>query len=208
MVANPYHREQIEAFSIVAGHLDGLSPAGRAALLRDCGGYLDFRRRAARFLEEHVDGFCRRRCYASRLSACCSREGIVVFFGDVVVNVLLSDAGQTAGMIELLERENTGTRCVYLGPRGCRWQLKPIVCQMFLCDAARRAAFENRPQAAGEWAALEAERRAFTWPDRPVLFEALEAAFIEAGRRSALMYLHTSPGMRRVRRNAGRPDAG
>lgn len=205
---NPYHREQIEAHAIASEHLSRIGAGGRDALLRSCGEYLDFRRRTAEFLAEHFGAICALRCYQSRLSACCSREGIVVFFADVVVNALVSEPGAVADLIALLDAENRGLKCVYLGPQGCRWRLKPIVCQMFLCDEAKRRGFAENPRAAAAWAALETERRGFTWPDRPVLFDALEACFIEAGYRSALMYLHESPGMRAVKRAAARRSTG
>ena len=50
---------------------------------------------------------------------------------------------------------------------------------------------------------FEEKRRQYTWPDQPVLFDKLEALFVEAGYRSSLMYLHNSPGLLRVKQKAG-----
>jgi len=50
---------------------------------------------------------------------------------------------------------------------------------------------------------LEQESRRFKWPDRPVLFDTLEKLFLDAGFHSPLMYLHTSPGLLRVKQQAG-----
>jgi hypothetical protein len=74
---------------------------------------------------------------------------------------------------------------------------------MFLCDPAKARVFGNRPDLQTEWADFEWQRKGFTWPDRPVLFDMLEAYFISAGCSSSLMYLHQSPGLLRVKQRAG-----
>jgi hypothetical protein len=92
---------------------------------------------------------------------------------------------------------------VYLGPDGCRWKIKPIVCQMFLCEPAKARVFRQYSEAESEWIELEQLRKKFTWPDRPVLFDHIEKYFISLGCSSALMYLHQSPGLLRVKRRSG-----
>ena len=42
--------------------------------------------------------------------------------------------------------------------------------------------------------------KAFRWPDQPVLFDDIEAVFLNAGLSSPLMYLHNSPGLLRVKK--------
>jgi hypothetical protein len=102
-----------------------------------------------------------------------------------------------------LRSENTGFKCVYLGADGCRWKIKPIVCQMFLCEPAKAKVFRQHPPAESEWNELERLRKKFTWPDRPVLFDIMEKYFMALGCSSALMYMHQSPGLLRVKKRAG-----
>ena len=82
------------------------------------------------------------------------------------------------------------------------WRVKPIVCEMFLCDQAIKSVFDEKPQLHKEWKALEQERKFFAWPDKPVIFDMLESIFIAAGYHSSLMYMHNSPGLLRVKKIA------
>jgi len=198
-----YQFEQLEALSLVRLHLKALSRAEKERLQALIAEYLEFRREVDRFLDAYFGRVCDRTCYQSRLSACCSREGIVTFFADVVINLLRSEEADVEVLVKVLKAENAGFKCVYLGPAGCLWRVKPIVCQMFLCEPAQARVFSEHPEAEAEWRELERRRRQFTWPDRPVLFDALERYFIAAGCASPLMYLHQSPGLLRVKRKAG-----
>jgi hypothetical protein len=147
---------------------------------------------------------CNRTCYENSKSACCSKEGIITFFADMVVNVLESSEPQIAALLFRLQTKNTGMKCIYLGDGGCMWQVKPIVCEMFLCDAAKREVFSGQIELKNQWEALKVREKSFTWPDRPVLFDQLEKIFITAGYDSPLMYLHNSPGLLRIKRQS--PD--
>lgn len=198
-----YQFEQLETLSLVRMHLKVLQRGERDKLRTLSADYLEFRRRVDRFLEVHFGQICDRSCYQSRLSACCSREGIVTFFADVVVNQLFCEEAQVEALAQALREANNGFKCVYLGRSGCRWKIKPIVCQMFLCEPARAKAFRQNAAAESEWSELERQRRRFTWPDRPVLFDLIEKYFISLGCSSTLMYLHQSPGLLRVKRKAG-----
>lgn len=198
-----YQIEQLETLSQVRLHLKSLPPSEKEHLLHLAGDYLDFRARVDGFLSTHFARVCDRSCYRSRLSACCSREGIVTFFADVVINLLVSPEPEADCLVRILKTEPGGFKCVYLGERGCRWRVKPIVCQMFLCEPARARVFTHSPGVEAEWGRLEAQRKAFTWPDRPVLFDRIEAYFLRAGCASRLMYLHNSPGLLRLKRKAG-----
>lgn len=203
---NSYHQEQIEALMSVKKHLDGLPGDERGALLKLTADYLAFRREVDDFLALHFSRICTRNCYQSRLSACCSREGVIIFFADIVANLLVSDGHDFQRLIAVLNKTNDGFKCVYLTATGCLWRLKPIVCQMYLCDRSKKEVFAQKSQLAAEWEFLEHKRKRFTWPDRPVLFDELEAYFMKAGFRSPLMYLHLSPGLLRVKRQAQTPD--
>jgi hypothetical protein len=198
-----YQIEQLEALSLVRLHLKSLPPSERQTLLASAADYLDFRATVDRYLETHFGRVCDQACYRSRVSACCSREGIVTFFADVVINLLLSSEPEADELVRVLKRDHTGFKCVYLGETGCLWRIKPIVCQMFLCEPARARVLTHAPEAEAEWRRLEALRKTFTWPDRPVLFDQIEDYFLRAGCASRLMYLHNSPGLLRLKHKAG-----
>ncbi len=200
---NAYQQEQLDALKMVVGHLNRLTAAERLTLQSSVQEYLGFRRRVDLFLEQNFSHVCTRSCFQSRRSACCSRDGIITFFGDVVVNVLNSAPVEIESLLDVLQAPHNGFKCVYLGREGCLWRVKPIVCQMFLCDAATKEVFEQNPEISAQWAKLQVEAKRFKWPDQPVLFDALEKYFLDAGCTSTLMYLHTSPGLLRVKKQAG-----
>ena len=79
---------------------------------------------------------------------------------------------------------------------------------MFLCDRAKDTVFGSRPELKDRWDALARERKRFTWPDRPVLFDDLERTFMDAGCTSSLMYLHNSPGLLRVKKMSRKETQG
>jgi hypothetical protein len=198
-----YQTEQLEALRLVRMHLKSMPNAERDYLRAQTADYMAFRRRLDEFLGSSFGDICSATCYRSRISACCSREGIVTFFADVVINLLHSGEREIDPLVKALQTENTGLKCVYLGEGGCLWRVKPIVCQMFLCDPAKARVFGARPELHAVWEDYERQRKLFTWPDRPVLFDRLEAYFLSAGCSSSLMYLHQSPGLLRVKRRAG-----
>ena len=200
---NKYNREQHSAFELVRRHFKDIEALNRNGRIpNSLEDYLQFRRSVDRFLEVHFSSICHQRCYRSRLSACCSREGIITFFADVVVNTLLSSPDDIEKILEVLQSPRSEVKCVYLGKNGCLWRLKPCVCTMFLCDRAQDEVFGENPALRQQWENFQALKKRFTWPDRPVLFDALERAFLKAGHSSALMYLHNSPGLLRVKHNA------
>jgi hypothetical protein len=195
-----YNQEQYESLSMVRRHLATLGAQkiqNLKATLRD---YLEFRRNVDALLNEHFAEICSQNCYRSRLSACCSREGIITFFADVVINALNASAAEIETMLKVLQQSNAGYKCVYLGEQGCMWRVKPIVCEMFLCERAQQGVFQEKPTLQGQWDELNRRKKRFTWPDRPVLFDDLEKYFMDAGYTSPLMYLHNSPGLLRVKR--------
>jgi hypothetical protein len=203
---NSYQQEQIDALTLVYQHLNSLNARFRREL-KDClSDYLAFRNEVDRYLERYFGSICDAKCFQSRMSACCSRDGIITFFGDVVINVLVSNSEEIKAMFSVLRKPHTSLKCIYLGENGCLWQIKPIVCEMFLCDVAKEKVFSKDPCARKKWEQLSERKKRYTWPDRPVLFDDLEAAFLKAGYSSPLMYMHNSPGLLRVKKQ-GRTTA-
>ena len=202
-MASPYNQEHLDTFASVRSHLGRLPEADRRDLLDRVRPYLNFRREVAAFQAEHFAEVCTAKCFRDRSSACCAREGIMAFFADVVVNCLLATPGELDALTDALRTSAEGSQCVYLGEAGCLWHLKPIVCEMFLCDHAVETVLEPSEKRTALWRAFRDRERRFTWPDRPVLFDELEADFLAAGLDSPLMYCHKSPGLLRVKARAG-----
>jgi hypothetical protein len=198
-----YQREQFEAHGMVLEYLEQNAGRHRRQLEAEIAEYLDYRGEVDRFLGRHFSGVCSAKCFRSRLSACCSREGVITFFADVVVNALAAPRPAVESLLEVLRQGDEGFKCVYLAPEGCRWRVRPIVCSLFLCEHAQRQVFDANPELRRQWCRLEERARRFKWPDRPVLFDLLETRFLQAGYTSSLMYLHQSPGLLRVKRRAG-----
>ncbi len=196
---NSYQKEQSETLSMVQLHLNTLSFSEKKELKTSVADYLSFRDEVDSFLSEHFGKVCNQKCYENKLSACCSREGIITFFGDVVINALISQDEEIELLQSVLQRPNNGFKCIYLGNRGCMWRIKPIVCEMFLCEQSKKEVFEEKPWARQVWEELKLREKLYTWPDRPVLFDALERYFLDAGYSSPLMYLHNSPGLLRIK---------
>ena len=199
-----YNREQLEAIRLVRNHLKMSSSAELSWLRRRIRSYLQFREETNRFLNHYFSHVCTHKCYQDQYSACCGREGITTFFADVVINVLMSSQEKTDRLVEALQAPNVGLKCIYLGNKGCLWKIKPIVCEMFLCKEARQTVFGQAPDVKKQWERLRRREKMYTWPDRPVLFDDLEAVFIRAGYTSNLMYFHNSPGLLKVKNQAMR----
>jgi hypothetical protein len=196
----PYQTEQLQTLRIVRRYLARISDAEREILIGEVSDYLNFRDAVDAFQEHYLRDICNRKCFQSKLSACCSRDGIIIFFADVVINALMADPASLESLQDVLTRPHEGFKCVFLGNEGCLWRIKPIVCEMFLCDAAENAVLKENSVARKRWDGLVRRKKAYTWPDRPVLFDFLEQICIEAGYTSPLMYLHNSPGLLRVKR--------
>ena len=201
---NSYQKEHLDAYTMVQRHVDTLKKEDKEKLRQLSVSYLSFRSDVARFLSDHFSRTCHLKCYQNQLSACCTREGIIAFFADVVVNTMSSSKKEIDRLKAALMKPNEGNKCVYLSEHGCLWRIKPIVCEMFLCDAAQEEIMGNRPDLARQWEEFRSREKKYKWPDRPVLFETLEKIFLESGLSSPLMYLHNSPGLIRVRKMAGR----
>ncbi|OEU50002.1 MAG: hypothetical protein BA861_12260 [Desulfobacterales bacterium S3730MH5] len=199
-----YNQEQSKTIQMVRNHLKTLSRSEQTRIKTRIRSYLLFRKEVAEFLQHHFSELCTQKCYQNHYSACCGREGITTFFADVLVNVLMSSEKETGRLLQVLGLSDIGAKCVYLGKTGCLWRIKPIVCEMFLCEHARKTVFGRDPLALKEWKRLRLRNKRYTWPNRPVLFDDLESCFIRAGHSSTLMYFHNSPGLLRVKRLAAK----
>lgn len=200
---NEYQQEQLDTVKMVRQGLLRLGDAKRRELTKSMHDYMQFRRSVDTFLDRHFSEVCTQTCYLSRTSACCSKDGIITFFADTVVNALHSTSAQLDRLETMLSKVNGGHRCVYLGSHGCRWTVRPVVCAMFLCDRAMAAVFNDMPEAKQVWASFRQQEKSFKWPDRPVLFDHLENVFLDLGYRSTLMHLNFSPGLLRIKKTAG-----
>ncbi|MGB5157312.1 hypothetical protein [Desulfobacterium sp. N47] len=200
---NSYQKEQLEALQIIRSHMADLKTELLRTVESSLNEYLLFRSQTDKFLSDHFSAICSLSCYQSRLSACCSKDGIITFFADVVINALNTNEAELDRMETMLKKPNKSYKCVYLAPEGCVWRVKPIVCQMFLCDKAEEDVFGKNPVAREEWEIFKKKKKDFTWPDKIVLFDQIESIFISAGCSSTLMYLNKSPGLLRIKRQAG-----
>ncbi len=198
-----YRDEQRQSQTMLIRYLEQASEAERTQLREMCADYRAFREKVAQLQQRHLHAICTRACFQSQLSACCNKDGIITFFADLVINALYSPPGKLDGLMESLRDDRADMKCIYLGADGCRWHVKPLVCEMFLCDRALEEMKAADPLAMAAWQRLEREAKRFRWPDRPVLFDMLESRFLAAGLCSPLMYLHNSPGLVRIKRKAG-----
>jgi hypothetical protein len=198
-----YRLEQLAALETAVRYLRSLSEDQTNQLKAKLTEYLKFRDDVDAFLTENFADLCTRTCFESELSACCSKDGIITFFADILINALYASQQEIETLLASLQNRNEGFKCVYLNKNGCLMRIQPIVCKMFLCDKAEEAVFAQNPHLKDQWEALKAQKKRFTWPDRPVLFDFLEEIVIKAGLSSSLMYLHNSPGLLRVKQRAG-----
>jgi hypothetical protein len=199
-----YQKEQAVSLAIVRKHLKSLNSKEKETLIEMASEYFSFRKEVDSFLLQYFGKICNLKCYQSRLSACCGREGIITFFADMVINALVCSEQDLDRLDAAVSMNNKNeTKCVYLVDKGCLWKVKPIVCEMFLCDAAMKEIFEEFPEAALTWKQLKQREKHFKWPDKPVLFDHLEEVFLASGYCSPLMYLHNSPGLLRIKKQAG-----
>jgi hypothetical protein len=198
-----YNQQQTDAILMVRKHLAGLPAYQLRWLKQSISSYLELRADVALFQNEYLADICSQKCFTSRTSACCGREGIITFFADVVINVLLSSDQEIDTLLQTLAHDTGGFNCVYLNETGCFWRLKPIVCEMFLCDHVKQNVLDGHVSLGHQWERFRQQERLYTWPTQPVLFDELERFFIKAGFVSQLMYLHHSPGLLRLKAKHG-----
>jgi len=200
---NSYNRRQAEAILVIRDHLARLPAPEKRSLRKSLEPYLEFRDETASFQKEHLSAACTFKCFHDGTSACCGREGILTFFADVAINVLLSTDEEADLLLAMLAGDRAGLNCVYLGEDGCTWNLKPITCEMFLCDHAKEVLLGGGGSANRRWEDLRRREKIYTFPDRPVLFDDLEKLFLEAGIEDPSMYCHKSPGLLLLKKKHG-----
>ena len=198
-----YRLEQLQNQECVQDYFTHQGEEEKQLIKGWCQDYLQFREEVAAFQSRYFQALCNAACYQAQRSACCNRDGIITFFADLVINTVESDAREMAALVDCLRQPRHDMKCIYLGPEGCRWRLKPIVCEMFLCDRAQEEVFGAAPHAATLWGEIKKRELRFRWPDRPVLFDQIESRFMAAGVCSSLMYLHNSPGLIRIKKQSG-----
>jgi len=198
-----YRDEQLQNQSIIQDFLRARGEAEIASIRNLCEAYLQFREDVARFQTRTLASYCHDACFQHQRSDCCNKDGIITFFADLVVNAVVSSPREIATLMESLQHPRKDMKCLYLGTQGCRWRIKPIVCEMFVCEHAKQKVFGGSADASETWRGLEKRALSFRWPDRVVLFDEIESRFLAAGVRSSLMYLHNSPGLIRIKKNAG-----
>jgi len=198
-----YRAEQLQNQEDVQAYFCRRGDEERILIKGWCRDYIRFREEVAAFQSRHFGLLCNAACYQAQRSACCNKDGIITFFADLVVNAVVSEPEELMALVSCLKRSRRDMKCIYLGPQGCRWRVKPIVCERFLCDRVQHEVFGASPKAAAIWDEMKEQELTFRWPDRPVLFDQIESRFMAAGVSSSLMYLHNSPGLVRIKRKAG-----
>ena len=198
---NDYQAEQRDALEQIVQNIDVLVSIPNDAI----GSYLSFRRQLDEFSDHHFARHCTRACFETRTSACCSKDGIITFWADMVINVANSDSRQIDDLFIAIDAPMYADKCIYLGKNGCRWQVRPLGCALFLCDRVKDEVLMRCLDLRTRWEAYQAMGKKFRWPDRPVLFDHLEQVFMGAGCRSPLMYINTSPGLLRIKQLANLP---
>ena len=199
---NDYQQEQWDALQMAVEQLSLLKTGERQELFQELAPYLAFRSEVDRFLDLHFSAHCTRSCYSNQLSACCSKDGIVAFWADMVVNVCCSSEAAIEKMFEALRSPFNDRKCTYLQADGCCWQVRPLMCAMFLCEPAQEKVFTHDESCKIQWDTLRSRAKAFRWPTRPVLFDRLETFFLDRGCRSSLMFINTSPALLRIKQKA------
>ena len=199
---NDYQREQWDALELASDCLERLDDRERDTLMGEMQPYLQFRHSVDRFLGTHLHTYCTSSCYTNQRSACCAKDGIVTFWADLVINLSCSDRRAIDNLRQSLRAPAYEDKCTYLGPKGCRWQVRPLMCALFLCDAADTDIISADKKRADAWSDLKRRADGFRWPVGSVLFDRLELFFLERGHRSSLMYINTTPALMRVKQQA------
>ncbi|MBU0994290.1 MAG: hypothetical protein KJ737_17505 [Proteobacteria bacterium] len=198
-----YNTEQLETLDMIVNVLPRMPEKEIIELKDSASDYLQFRQDMASFSDTYLAPLCKKKCHDTGLSACCTKDGIITYFTDMVLNVLFSDEKKISILKNTLSRSNTHTTCVYLSEKGCLWTIKPIVCEMFFCDWLIEESSVTDASFARQIEAFRIRQKLYTWPDKPVFFNTVETLFLEKGIESSLMYFHFSPGLKQIKKKAG-----
>ena len=200
---NTYQKEQIDALQEVQNGLSLLGSKKRVGLIKLIQPYLKFRENLQCFIATHLGKYCTHVCFNSQSSACCSKDGIITFWADHVINACCCSEEALNGLASAIQNPLHGRKCVYLGSDGCLWKVTPLVCAMFVCDQALSDTILKDNELGVAWERYKTQAKVFRWPDKPVLFDQLEELFIDMGCQSPLMYINSSPGLRHIKKRAG-----
>lgn len=196
-----YHRMQLESIRAAFEACERLDDRTKAYLRDIALPYMEFRGELDRFNRQYFLDYCKKACFDTKRSACCSYESIIVFFADEVINYLFGGRDDFPVILEKLSSVKPSDYCVYLGEKGCLWTVRPISCAMFFCDNVKKEIFGKFPEAQVLWDELVKKEKSFTWPDRPVLFDLIEEIFIKFGVMTDHMFCHRSPGLLKLKRD-------
>lgn len=200
---NSYQEEQLEALIQVREQLMRMDPSTRNRLKNEIQPYLDFRLRLEDFLRDHLGKYCSQACFKSQTSACCSKDGIITFWADVVINAVCCDEKDFVTLEAAIAKPVHQNKCIYLGDKGCLWKVRPLVCAMFVCEKVQMEVINRNAVLKESWEMHLKYAKSFRWPDKPVLFDRLETIFMDLGCQSPLMYINNSPGLLRIKQKAG-----
>jgi hypothetical protein len=198
-----YNRDQWYTLTAIERICRALSASEIEELKRSTYAYLAFRQELEAFQHQYVEHFCEQYCFHSGLSLCCGFESIFVFFADQVISLLFSGPDEIVSILRKLQQPNHSSRCVYLDTTGCVWHIRPVSCSMFFCAQVKERILESEADLLNRWKELQNQEKKFTFPDRPVLFDDIEAYFLARGVDSPLMYFHKSPGLLRLKARSG-----
>ena len=159
---NEYQKEQLETLLMIRKQFERFSASEMDYLQAEIAEYLSFRSRIAGFLRHHFKDICTEKCYQNQLSACCSKDGIITFFADAVINALVSNTHELDSLENAIRRPSYDHKCIFLTENGCLWRIKPIVCEMFLCDAAERTCFGVNHNALKQWNEFKEIKKHYT----------------------------------------------
>ena len=68
-----------------------------------------------------------------------------------VVKALQPIVDEINNLEDRLKVDPGGFKCIFLTDKGCLWKLKPIVCEMFLCDHAKNMLTKADARIMDEW---------------------------------------------------------
>lgn len=198
-----YNLEQFDAYMTIKAFFDKASDSEIAELKEMIAPYLDFRAETSEFLTRSCADVCGDICFKTGLSDCCMHEGIITFFADWIVNWLVSSKEEIDVLVKALFNPFRNDKCVYLGPVGCIWKIKPMNCETFVCKQAKAEIFARDFQAEYFYDEILARKKTFSFPDRPVLFDNIEKFFMDRGVDSEIMYFHKGAGLLMIKSKAG-----
>ena len=180
---NDYQQEQWDALGQICSKIGSIDSIHSGELFLAIQSYVQFRNQLDNFLTQHFGQVCTRACFESRTSACCSKDGIIAFWADLVINAIHATQKEVDDLSASIQNPLYPHKCIYLGAQGCRWRIRPLGCALFLCDRVQDAVLKPCPDLRKRWEYFLVTGKSFRWPDRPVLFDKLEQVFMAAGCR-------------------------